>query len=102
MTGDLRRAKKMLEGPRGGGEHVGHCFDYLRQSLMCAGDMSVEWPRVESDGRKIAVDGWGVEHRCRRWVSCFLKGFSVSCEIAVLTLRIKGCDYGVYGHSAFQ
>lgn len=34
---------------------------------MCAGDMSMEWPRTESDGRKIAVDGWGIVHECKNW-----------------------------------
>ncbi|KAI7125822.1 hypothetical protein D0869_15517, partial [Hortaea werneckii] len=31
-------------------DHVFHCFDYIRQALMCAGDMTIEWPRVEADG----------------------------------------------------
>ncbi|KXT14621.1 hypothetical protein AC579_3717 [Pseudocercospora musae] len=50
-------------------DHVEHCFDYLRQGLMCAGDMTLEWPRIEEDGRRFAVDGWGVEHQCKSWVS---------------------------------
>ncbi|KAF2772422.1 hypothetical protein EJ03DRAFT_348799 [Teratosphaeria nubilosa] len=48
-------------------EHVWHCFDYLRQAVMCAGDMTVEWPRTEEDGRRFAVDGWGVTHQCADW-----------------------------------
>merc|ERR1712070_734972 len=24
-------------------DHVFHCFDYIRQALMCAGDMTIEW-----------------------------------------------------------
>lgn len=48
--------------------HVYHCFDYLRQSLMCAGDMTIEWPREEEDGSRFAFDGWGVEHQCKDWV----------------------------------
>jgi len=48
---------------------VWHCFDYIRQALMCAGDMTVEWPRTEEDGRRFAVDGWGVTHECKDWVS---------------------------------
>lgn len=50
-------------------DHVYHCFDYIRQALMCAGDMTVEWPRTEPDGRRFAVDGWGIEHECKSWVS---------------------------------
>lgn len=34
---------------------------------MCAGDLTLEWPRTEKDGRRFAVDGWGVEHVCRDW-----------------------------------
>lgn len=49
-------------------DHMAHCFDYLRQSLMCHGDMTLEWPRTEADGSRFAVDGWGIEHQCRDWV----------------------------------
>lgn len=50
-------------------DHVYHCFDYIRQALMCNADLTVEWPREEEDGRRIAVDGWGVAHQCKNWVS---------------------------------
>ena len=49
-------------------DHVLHCFDYIRQAIMCAGDMTLEWPREEADGGRFAVDGWGVSHQCKRWV----------------------------------
>jgi len=55
-------------GNGGQGAHVGHCIDYIRQGIMCAGDMSLEWPREEPDGRRVAVDGWGAQHVCRSWV----------------------------------
>ncbi|KAF2209307.1 hypothetical protein CERZMDRAFT_100510 [Cercospora zeae-maydis SCOH1-5] len=49
-------------------DHILHCFDYLRQAVMCAGDMTLEQPRTESDGRRFAVDGWDIEHEhCRSW-----------------------------------
>lgn len=55
---------------RGSGEdHVYHCFDYIRQALMCHADLTVEWPRTEEDGRRFAVDGWGISHQCKNWVS---------------------------------
>lgn len=46
--------------------HIEHCFDYLRQAILCAGDTTIEWAR-ESDEGEIdgQVDGWGVEHQCR-------------------------------------
>ncbi|KAK0281265.1 hypothetical protein LTR91_011583 [Friedmanniomyces endolithicus] len=60
--------------------HVWHCFDYIRQALMCAGDMTVEWPRTEEDGRRFAVDGWGVTHECKDWdaIMTFMKERTVA------------------------
>lgn len=37
--------------------HSAHCFDYLRQSIMCAGDTNLE-------GKTEAGPGWGSEHEC--------------------------------------
>jgi hypothetical protein len=66
------RAREAIVKMFGVGDHAGHlhhCFDYLRQSLQCGGDMGIEWPRSEEDGRRVAVDGWGIAHECRDWVS---------------------------------
>ena len=48
-------------------DHLEHCFDYLRQGIMCAGDLTLESARVEKDGSRIQVDGWGIAHQCRDW-----------------------------------
>jgi hypothetical protein len=48
-------------------DHMSHCFDYLRQTIQCAGDMAMEWPRTEPDGGHFAVDGWGIPHECKNW-----------------------------------
>lgn len=46
--------------------HVAHCFDYLRQAIMCCGDMTLEW--ASADPMHIrTVDGWGIRHQCRDW-----------------------------------
>ena len=46
--------------------HLEHCFDYLRQAILCAGDTTIEWARESGDGQVDGqVDGWGVEHQCR-------------------------------------
>ncbi|RYP59323.1 hypothetical protein DL769_008587 [Monosporascus sp. CRB-8-3] len=37
--------------------HSAHCFDYLRQSIMCAADTNLE-------GETDAGPGWGSEHEC--------------------------------------
>ncbi|PSK53162.1 hypothetical protein B9Z65_3362 [Elsinoe australis] len=47
--------------------HVHHCFDYIRQGLMCNADLTVEWPKEEPDGGRFAVDGWGIQHQCKSW-----------------------------------
>lgn len=48
--------------------HIPHCFDYIRQGLMCAGDMTLEKAKVNADGVRIRdVNGWGVEHECKNW-----------------------------------
>ncbi|KAF1808675.1 hypothetical protein P152DRAFT_462238 [Eremomyces bilateralis CBS 781.70] len=46
-------------------DHLYHCFDYLRQSLMCCGDMAMEWPRTEETGERYVVDGWNIPHECK-------------------------------------
>ncbi|KAK3072014.1 hypothetical protein LTR53_007602 [Teratosphaeriaceae sp. CCFEE 6253] len=47
------------------GYHIAHCFDYLRQGIICAGDVTLEgnnsatYPGVEIP--------WGTAHRCADW-----------------------------------
>jgi hypothetical protein len=56
-------------------KHIAHCFDYLRQAIMCAGDMTLEWANWK--GKEPRIDGWGMKHRgCRIWVSLVLFGAS--------------------------
>lgn len=73
--------------------HVYHCFDYIRQALMCAGDMTIEWPREEADGRRFAFDGWGVAHECKSWVSSGRPSIS-ALEIKLTSL--PGCHHEVH------
>lgn len=42
-------------------EHIYHCIDYLRQTIMCAADTNLE-PRIES---LKGVSGFGSVHVCR-------------------------------------
>jgi hypothetical protein len=37
--------------------HSAHCFDYIRQSILCAADISLE-------GKTDAGPGWGSKHLC--------------------------------------
>ncbi|KAF7943964.1 hypothetical protein EAE96_010377 [Botrytis aclada] len=49
-------------------EHISHCFDYLRQAMMCSVDMTIEWAMEMPDGKPpFTVDGWGITHTCRDW-----------------------------------
>jgi len=49
--------------------HVDHCFDYLRQSIMCCGDTALEG--VASPGSfpegVVGADGWNVKHVCKNY-----------------------------------
>ncbi|CAK1364462.1 unnamed protein product [Cercospora beticola] len=48
--------------------HTPHCFDYLRQAVMCSADMSLERASLDDQGNiELAVDGWGNQHKCRSW-----------------------------------
>ena len=48
--------------------HTNHCFDYIRQAIMCAGDMTLEWAMQGLDGGGQDVDGWGIpHHHCKNW-----------------------------------
>jgi hypothetical protein len=38
--------------------HSAHCFDYLRQSILCAADTILE-------GKTDAGPGWGSQHQCK-------------------------------------
>jgi len=49
------------------GEHIDHCFDFIRQALMCAADTTIEPAAIEKNGKRIQVDGWGTLHKCRDW-----------------------------------
>jgi hypothetical protein len=48
-------------------EHIYHCFDYIRQAIMCAGDTALERARVVNGRVVRGVDGWGADHWCRDW-----------------------------------
>lgn len=62
---------------------------------MCAGDMTVEWPREEADGARFAVDGWGVEHQCKDWVS--RRSVRFTAVLRSFADDDVEFDYGVYG-----
>jgi hypothetical protein len=46
----------------GGVKHAEHCFNYLRQGILCAADSALEGPTPEND-----LLGYDVQHQCRKW-----------------------------------
>ena len=46
--------------------HVKHCFEYLRQALMCHGDTNLEYREVKEDTGEIGTSGWTLHH-CRNY-----------------------------------
>lgn len=56
-------------------KHLEHCFDYIRQGIMCAADPTIE--SVHHHAEDVAQDnGWGNTHMCRSWDA--LKAFTES------------------------
>ncbi|KAJ6035864.1 hypothetical protein N7540_000143 [Penicillium herquei] len=55
------KEKQYEHAPR----HMRHCFDYLRQSLMCAADATLE----PVDAALGGVTGWGAERVCRDYTA---------------------------------
>ncbi|KAF2166609.1 hypothetical protein M409DRAFT_23243 [Zasmidium cellare ATCC 36951] len=48
-------------------EHIAHCFDYLRQGILCAGDVTVEGNASWRFPDRKVEPPWGAEHMCRDW-----------------------------------
>jgi hypothetical protein len=53
--------------------HTMHCYDYLRVSLLCAADTTLEPFRSRFDGMTPgdSVDGFGSTHQCRNFDHVF-------------------------------
>jgi hypothetical protein len=47
-------------------DHIFHCIDYLRQTVLCNADTTVEG---RSHNTPTHIDGYGPLHQCRNWVS---------------------------------
>jgi hypothetical protein len=52
--------------------HINHCFEYIRQSIMCAGDVALEgaattFPPGESGEDRGGSDGWDAKHVCKNY-----------------------------------
>lgn len=47
--------------------HTLHCLDYLRESILCTSDSTLEpfKPKFDSAADRKGVDGYGTPHQCR-------------------------------------
>ncbi|KAK8049891.1 hypothetical protein PG994_011621, partial [Apiospora phragmitis] len=45
--------------------HMNHCFDYLRQSIMCSGDVALEGEQTTFPEGFDGSDGWDAKHVCK-------------------------------------
>ncbi|THH29827.1 hypothetical protein EUX98_g4378 [Antrodiella citrinella] len=51
-------------------EHSTHCLNYLRQTILCSADMTLE-PEIPVEGTRDVGEGTGVEHVCRDWTRVY-------------------------------
>ena len=42
--------------------HIIHCFDYLRQSIMCTADVAIEGLETTAPDHNGGSDGWDAKH----------------------------------------
>jgi hypothetical protein len=65
--------------------HSAHCFDYLRQSILCAADTNLEgeteggpgWGSRHQCADYDAVLAWANEHSAMRWRTGLLPGVAI-------------------------
>ncbi|KAM0335488.1 hypothetical protein ACHAQA_000536 [Verticillium albo-atrum] len=51
--------------PEDGEFHLQHCFEYLRQSILCCGDVALEGTQTTFPPGFEGSDGWDAKHVCR-------------------------------------
>ncbi|KAL7623651.1 hypothetical protein AAE478_005203 [Parahypoxylon ruwenzoriense] len=47
--------------------HMIHCFDYMRQAIMCSADTALEGLETTFPDHNGGSDGWDSKHVCRSW-----------------------------------
>ena len=51
--------------------HLRHCFEYLRLSIMCCGDIALEGAQTTFPPGFPGSDGWDAQHVCRKYDEVF-------------------------------
>ncbi|TLS27202.1 hypothetical protein PpBr36_04901 [Pyricularia pennisetigena] len=47
--------------------HINHCFEYLRQTIMCCGDTALEGEATTFPENETGSDGWDATHICKNY-----------------------------------
>ncbi|KAI2631035.1 hypothetical protein GGR54DRAFT_182458 [Hypoxylon sp. NC1633] len=47
--------------------HLNHCFDYIRQGIMCCGDVALEGQQTTFPDGFDGSDGWDAKHVCKNY-----------------------------------
>ncbi|KAK1473430.1 hypothetical protein CABS01_04092 [Colletotrichum abscissum] len=55
--------RELPTDPGWNSEHLNHCWDYLRQTIMCNADVTLEWRKYNEQ----VGTGWGYQHQCKDW-----------------------------------
>ena len=69
-------------------DHVEHCLDYMRQTVACWADTTLEGPAVHPDGQRTNTDGMDYTHRCYDMDKVYKK----YKDMAVLTRFVRPGD----------
>jgi len=51
--------------------HLRHCFDYMRQSIMCSADVALEGAQTTFPDGIDGSDGWDAKHVCKDYSQVF-------------------------------
>ena len=75
---------ELSSGTRIASFHIRHCFDYIRQALMCAADTNLEVVDRETH----TTNGWGQPKTCRNYeeVIRFAEKYANSSDTGIVTL----------------
>lgn len=63
LANDSRRPEDTSQAVK----HASHCFEYLRQAILCAADDTLEGPNPDRIGGDSLLQVWGVHHKCQSW-----------------------------------
>ncbi|KAI0828632.1 hypothetical protein BC628DRAFT_1417630 [Trametes gibbosa] len=69
---DALRVAFAMGGPAAQAPHTEHCLRYLRQTVLCHADTTLEESAVAVHNgklRHLSKQGYGVMHRCRDWTA---------------------------------